>query len=61
MITPEPKYFVTKNANGGTCIFFVLAAAIGSRAPTIDPNPITKIEDIRTPKFELSNPFPLPH
>jgi hypothetical protein len=33
IMTPEPKYFATKNAIGGTCIFFALAAAIGSRTP----------------------------
>jgi len=32
-MTPEPKYFVIKNAKGGTLIFFVLAAAMGNRAP----------------------------
>jgi hypothetical protein len=33
MITPEPKYFVMKNASGGTRMRFVRAAAIGRRAP----------------------------
>jgi len=33
MITPDPKYFVMKKANGGTRIRFVLAAAIGKSAP----------------------------
>lgn len=33
IITPEPKYFVMKKATGGTCMRFVRAAAIGSRAP----------------------------
>lgn len=32
-ITPDPKYLVIKKANGGTRMRFVLAAAIGSRAP----------------------------
>jgi len=49
IITPEPKYFVMKKANGGTFMRFVLAAAIGSNAPNIDPIPITNIEDILTP------------
>lgn len=33
IITPDPKYLVIKNARGGTLILFVLAAAIGRRAP----------------------------
>lgn len=33
MMTPDPKYLVMKNATGGTCILFDLAATIGSRAP----------------------------
>lgn len=33
MMIPDPKYFVMKKATGGTCIRFVLAAAMGSRAP----------------------------
>jgi len=33
MITPDPKYFVMKNANGGTLMRFVRAAAMGSNAP----------------------------
>jgi hypothetical protein len=33
MMTPEPKYFVMKNAKGGTLIRLVRAAIIGSRAP----------------------------
>jgi hypothetical protein len=32
-MTPEPKYFVIKNAKAGTCMRFVLAAAIGSSTP----------------------------
>ncbi len=37
MMTPDPKYLVIKKANGGTCMRFVLAAAMGSRAPvTLD-------------------------
>jgi hypothetical protein len=33
MITPDPKYFVIKKANGGTLMRFVRAAAMGSNAP----------------------------
>lgn len=33
IITPDPKYLVMKNARGGTLNRFVLAAAIGKRAP----------------------------
>jgi hypothetical protein len=33
MMTPDPKYLVMKNASGGTRIRFVLAAAMGSKAP----------------------------
>jgi hypothetical protein len=69
IMTPDPKYFVMKNASGGTRIRFVRAAAIGSRTPArrlavildvenalhfehiphIEPNPMTKTEDIRSP------------
>jgi len=33
IMTPDPKYFVMKNASGGTRMRFVRAAAIGSRTP----------------------------
>jgi hypothetical protein len=33
IITPDPKYFVIKKANGGTVMRFVRAAAMGSKAP----------------------------
>ena len=33
MITPDPKYFVIKNANGGTRMLLERAAVIGSSAP----------------------------
>jgi hypothetical protein len=61
IMTPEPKYFATKNAIGGTCIFFVLAAAIGSSTPKNEPNPMMKMVDIRSPKSELWYPLPLSH
>jgi len=32
-MTPDPKYFVIKKANGGTLMRFVRAAAMGSSAP----------------------------
>jgi hypothetical protein len=33
IMTPDPKYFVIKKANGGTLMRFVRAAAMGSSAP----------------------------
>lgn len=33
MITPEPKYFVMKKANGGSRMRLIRAAIIGNKAP----------------------------
>ncbi len=56
MITPEPKYFATKNASFGTPTLGRLEANVGNHAPKKDPTKITKIADMRRPK-RPSNSF----
>ncbi|XMA15735.1 hypothetical protein WAI453_008526 [Rhynchosporium graminicola] len=56
-MTPEPKYFAMKKATGGTCMRFDLPYNRES-IPSIDPNPITKMEETRIPK-RPSYSFPL--
>lgn len=56
MITPEPKYFATKNASFGTPTLGRLETNVGNQAPKNDPANITKIAYMRRPK-RPSNSF----